>query len=342
MSGNTRMKTNKSGSSRPTRRSVLKWSAGMALATGAPSIARAANYSVNVALSFLPMGRFAPFYLALDDGSYRDAGLDVTLSSVAGPTVAFQMLAGGSAQICTGDIPTMMLARGKEAGLKVRSVAVTYDKHPMTCFYFKNKGIKEPKDLEGRTIIDGPGSVGRQLFPLFAKANNVDASKVNWKITAVAAKTGVFLSGSDDAVMTYILTEPSISAGLQPGQELGWFVYGEHGVDLYGDGIIARQEFLDSEPERAKAFVQTTMAAFDAAFRDPEKAVAAMEKHVPTLDRSQALKEIAIVESLARNPANPLGFHQAEKMQTSYDAVVSLLGQPLEGQVSDYYTNDFL
>ena len=81
-------------SMRAGRRSLLvAGGASLALAgLSRPALAQSAPLKMQVALTFVAMGRFAAFYLAKERGYYRDAGLDVTIRAAGSAALGFQML----------------------------------------------------------------------------------------------------------------------------------------------------------------------------------------------------------------------------------------------------------
>ena len=237
----------------------------------------------------------------------------------------------------------MLQLQGRNPEPRMRSLGVIYAKEPMACFYRMDRNIRQPKDLEGKTIADGAGSVGHTLFPIFAHANGIDATKVNWKFASAAAKVGLMLQGEVDAVMTYILSLPGIEKNLRGNDRVGTFLYGDYGVDVYGDGILTTETFLTAQPEAARAFTRASVRAMQEMFENPKAAVDAMAKEVLTLDREIAMREIAIVKDLAfQKGQTRLGFHEPQRMASSYSAIVNTLGQPIARPVTDFYTNDLL
>jgi NitT/TauT family transport system substrate-binding protein len=331
------------------RRSILTAGTTIAL-VGAPWIRRgyaadATKKHIDVALGFLGMGRHAGYYVALAKGYYADVGLDVALKPSTGNAISFQEMAVGRVQFTNSDIPTMMQIQGKNPGPWMKSVAVFYEKAPMTCFFFEGQGIKTPKDLEGRTIADSPGSTATSLFPIFAKANNIDASKVKWKIASSSAKVGLLLQGQVDAVMLFLIGKPAIMRNLQPQQKLGYFNYGDYGVNIYGDGLIATEKYLRESPDEARAFLRATMHGYTDAFANPAEAAAIMGKTVVELNKDDAVQEIEILKQSAIGPyqkEHGLGFQEPAKIKASYDTVVQDLGQPIARPYTDLFTNDFL
>ncbi|MDE2572455.1 MAG: ABC transporter substrate-binding protein [bacterium] len=329
----------------PTRRHLLAAGLGTAaaLAFSRPLGVRAANTTgITLQLDFLPFGRYAPYYLAAAQGLYAKRGLEVTITSGSGTGPALQQLLGGRAQVCFVDIPSMLLLMGRGTKPRMRSYGVLYAKAPETVFFFEGGGISTPKDLEGKTIATSAGSTDFELFPLFAAAQGIDASSIKWVTVDPSAKVGLFLQGKVDATTTYVLGLPGVQAKAG-GRKVGHFTYGEHGVSVYGNGLIATDDFASAHPDALRAFVQATLEGYKAAFKEPAKAAAAMKAHVPTLDVALAAAEVKIVEDLAYGPdqhAHGLGYQSPQAMSANLAAVEKyLLKSTISDPVTDFYTN---
>ena len=102
--------------------------------------------------------------LAVADGEGRNGvwlaeqGLDVTFKHVLGNALAMQTLTAGNADLIHADIVQMLQLQGKTPDPHMRAVGMISDKLALSLFFQKGKGINTPKDLEGRSIVDSPGS----------------------------------------------------------------------------------------------------------------------------------------------------------------------------------------
>ncbi|HEX4213630.1 MAG TPA: ABC transporter substrate-binding protein [Candidatus Dormibacteraeota bacterium] len=340
---------------RPTRRGVLRTALAVGGAGGLatlidacgvqpkPASAKTATRtSIGLQLDFLPLGRYAPYYYGVEKGIYSKRGLDVTIASSTGTGPALQQLVAGRQQMLFVDIPSMLDLMGKDPKPRMRSYAVVYATAPETVFFYEGGSIRNPKDLEGKTIATSAGSTDFELFPLFAKANGIDMSTISWKTVSASTKLSLMLEGEVDATTTYVMGLPGAQAGAKSGKKVGHFTYGDYGVKVYGNGLITTTEFASAHPPAVSAFVQASLEAYRQAFAKPQAAVEAMAKSVPTLDQDQAMAEVAIVRSLAMGPAqraHGLGYQDPTVMHTSYEAVVKTLKQPIGRPVTDYYTN---
>ena len=325
-----------------TRRTLLTATAGT---LAAPTILRAAPLKkVTLVIQFFARGDYAQYYLALERGYYAERGLDVTIKHVLGNALAYQMISAGNAQFAHADIVQMLQLQGTNPDPQMRLVAAIADKLALSLFYIKGRGISVPKDLEGRKIVDSPGSTAPFIFKMFAQKTGIDTSKVTWINAAATAKVAVMVQGGADAVAIYLPARASISAGLPAGEELGAFTFGDY-VDIYGDGLIALDRFVQQDPEATKAFVQASVRGCRDAFADPEAAVDAMRKHFPEVNRANAIKEEQAMAEVALTPRQKqhgIGWIDPAKMQATYDAVVQQLGQPIAKPVTAFYTPDLL
>jgi NitT/TauT family transport system substrate-binding protein len=330
-------------------RRTLLTSSGALVAVGgfatvaSPHVARAqAKTPVTLAIQFFARGDYASYYLARERGYYAEAGLDVTIKHVLGNALALQTLTAGNAHVVHADLVQMLQLQGNTPDPQMRSLAVVADKLALSLFYLKGKSISKPQDLEGRSIVDSPGSTAPFLFNLFARASTIDPKKVSWKNAAATAKVALMLQGEADAVAIYLQAKPGIDAKLQATQEIGYFTFGDS-VPIYGDGLISTEKYWQDNKKTTQAFIRATMKGCKDSFADPTAAIEAIAKHFPELDKATGKKEMEIMAQVANGPAQQakgLGYHEPEKIAATYDAVRSVLGQPIARPVTDLYTNE--
>src|SRR6202035_1799917 len=98
-------------------------------------------------------GRHSYFYVALDKGYYKAEGLNVTILRGQGSIDAIKKVASGAATIGFADAGSLTLARSNDS-IPVKMLAIVYATPPQAIFALADKGIKTPKDLEGKTLAD--------------------------------------------------------------------------------------------------------------------------------------------------------------------------------------------
>ena len=327
------------------RRAFLGQVAGAAVAVaGAPGVARGATEKVTFRLDWIPFGRHAPYYVAVAKGFYQGAGLDVTVEQGTGTLQGFRALAAGQAQFNFGDIASMISVRAKE-NVPIKALACVYQKAPHTIFFIKGKGIAKPKDLEGKKIAYSPGDAPKQIFPAFAKANGIDESKVSWLSVDPNSKNSALLNYTADAMMTFILTLPVLQKAARPGDEVGTFVYADHGVDHYSNGLLALEDTIAKKPDMVRRFVGATLKGVEYTLANPQDAIAIMKKSHPQLNEELAAREMPILKELIVTDftrQKGLGRMTPEKMKQTRDLMAQYLELKSDVPVEALYTNDFL
>lgn len=296
-------------SRRPRRGAIMTRLARAAVAVLLPALLGAlpaAAAEVNFITDFGFNGRHAYFYVARDKGYYKAEGLDVNFLRGQGSADAIKKVAAGIATFGFADAGSLVLARGNDE-VPVKLVSIVYAKPPQAIFAIKGSGIATPKDLEGRTVADTASSSVRLLFPAFAKAAGIDASKVKWVVAEGSALPSLLANGRVDAICQFSVGEPLIAATLAP-KEIARIAYKDSGLDFYGNGIIASDDTIAQHPDLVRAFVRATIRGMKDAFANPAEAAEIMAKSQKELTPAVIAGETALVRELAEVKGQPLGF----------------------------------
>src|SRR6478736_5738739 len=126
--------------------------ASLVLAASHPATALDA---VSMQLKWKHQFQFAGYYQALEQGFYRDAGLDVTIRE-GGPGIdAAEAVAGGKADygVCTSSV-----LRDWAAGRRLVVLATIFQRSPAIILVARRADIRNASELRGRTLMDAPGS----------------------------------------------------------------------------------------------------------------------------------------------------------------------------------------
>jgi NitT/TauT family transport system substrate-binding protein len=118
---------------------------------------------IRMQLKWVTQAQFAGYYAALNQGYYKDEGLDVTIQ-VGGPDInEAQVVASGGAEFGTTWIGNLLSSREQGSGLT--HIAQIFQRSGMRELTWKDSGLKTITDLKGKTV--GVWGFGNQ-FPLFA------------------------------------------------------------------------------------------------------------------------------------------------------------------------------
>jgi NitT/TauT family transport system substrate-binding protein len=131
---------------------------------------------VKFQLQWVAQSQFAGYYAAVDQGYYKDAGLDVSLL-LGGPNVNnVQVVATGGADIGTAWLPNMLQSR--EGGTDLVSIAQVFQRSGTRMASFKAANITDPKSMAGKKIGSWLGGNEPELFAGLTKAG-LDPTKEN-------------------------------------------------------------------------------------------------------------------------------------------------------------------
>jgi NitT/TauT family transport system substrate-binding protein len=266
-------------------------------------------------------GRHAYYYVALDRGYYRDAGLDVTLVRGSGSADAIRKVGAGAAQIGFADAGSLVLARAND-GLPVRMIAVVYAAPPQAIYTTQDSGIRKPQDLAGHRIADSAGSANTLLFGAYAKAAGIDAAKVTWQLADGGALPALLATGRAEAVGQFTVGEPLLAAAVAP-KKLVRFAYRDVGLDYYGNGIIASEELIAREPDMLRRFVAATVRGMRDAFADPAMAGETIARYQKQIKPEIGAAEIEQVRDLADVPGQKLGAIEPSRIAATVKVIAA-------------------
>jgi NitT/TauT family transport system substrate-binding protein len=251
---------------------------------------------------FLISGTTAPIYIAIEKGYFAEGGIEVTVSRGFGSADAVKRAATGQADIVQGDIGTAMLLRSNE-GAEVKVIAPLYDKLPHAVIYYEDQNITTPKDLEGKTLSDAPGSAPRQLFPAFAAVAGVDISRVDFRSVDPSVRNTVFAAGQLEIITAFILNLADVEKlaySQNPGRKIAAMRYADYGLNMYGNGYITSDKMIAERPEAVAAFVAGAARGLRDTYLDIPSAVATVQRMAPeaNVDTEVATRQLELIRDL--------------------------------------------
>ena len=319
----------------------------LALATLAVAPLAPAQTPLKFSLNFKPDGSNAAWFLALERGYYKEAGLDVTLDTSGGTVDVITRLASGAYDMGFADIGAVVEFAARNPGQAPVSSLIMYDRSPLAVVSLKKANIVKPADMLGR-VVGGPISDGAfRMFPAFAKATKIDGSKVNFKNIDIRVRETLLAKGEVDAVMGF---DSSVwfnlkALGLKI-EDVNFMRYAEHGLDLYGNALLASKKFMKENPKAVAAFTRITARAWKEAMADPKAAVAALAKRDPLVP---AAIEAEKIQWLAANQiitpatkANGIGAVDRARLERQIDTIVEAFSLPAKPSVDSIYDGQYL
>lgn len=292
-------------------------------------------------------GSNAAFFLARQNGWYRDAGLECQFDAGGGSGEAVSRVGSGVYDAGIADINSMAEFNAKNAGASIRNVYMVYFRSPLCVGTLAKSGIAAPADLAGKTIGAAAPDGAYRLFSTYAKAAEIDPSSVKWNMVGLQLREAVLAGGDADAILGFDSTIyfGLMKAGIKP-EDVKFLYYDDVGLDLYGNGIILSEKFRTRSPDAAKAFVDVSARAWQAAAADPKAAIAALKAHAPLINADlEEQKLLWLIENqmtTEESRANGLGAVDGARLAKSLEAVAAGFGLPAVPKPEDVFDPSFL
>ena len=306
---------------------------------------------VTIALGYVPDVQFAPFYLALQKGYYRDEGLDVTLRNGIVQDLVGE-LGMGANNVNFAAVSGDELIPARIAGVPVKYVMTWYRQYPVAAASIVGKGpaLGSPADLKGK-VVGVPGPFGANYIGLQAllRAGGLTLQDVQLKsinFTQVASLS----EGQVDIAMVYAANEPTQLRS--QGFEVSRLMVSDY-AQLASNGLATNEKTLKENPELVRRVVRATLKGIEGTVAEPEAAFQASLAQIPELSKNESTQQlqrevltetVKLMQPKPGDPAanQPPGWTDADVWAKTQDALFDFGIIKKKVDVGEMFTNEFL
>jgi NitT/TauT family transport system substrate-binding protein len=232
---------------------------------------------VKLQLQWYADAQFAGYYAAVDQGYYKDEGLDVQIVEGSADIVPIDVLSAGDVDYAISWVPKVL--GSIEQGAAVTDVAQIFERSATTQISFKDKNITSPADLKGKSV--GSWGYGNE-WELFAGMQKDGVGLKDIKLVQQAFDMNGFLAGDIDAAqaMTYneyaqVLESKNPKTGkLYTPDDLNVINWNDVGTAMLQDAIWAPSEKLGDKDfaDQTVKFIKASIKGWAYVRDHPEEA----------------------------------------------------------------------
>ena len=234
-------------------------------------------------LDWTPNTNHTGLYVAKEKGYFEKEGLDVEI--VQPPEDgADALVASGKAQFGVSFQDSMAPGVAGENALPSTAVAALIQHNTSGIISRKGEGLDTPKGLEGKKYATWDGPIEKAMVQNVVEKDGGDFSKVEMIPSTVTDEVSALKSKSVDAIWIFyawagIATEVA-------DLETDYFAFKDINpvFDYYTPVVIANNDFLEKEPDTAKAFLRALKQGYEEAIEDPDGAADILLEASPELD----------------------------------------------------------
>lgn len=293
---------------------------------------------VIVSLDWTPNTNHTGLYVSKDKGYYEEVGLEVEIIQPASGT-AEQLVAARQADFGISFQENVTFARLEN--IPIVSIATIIQHNTSGFASLKDKGIKTPKDFEGRKYGGWGTPMEEATIEALMEKYNADFGKVEILTTG---STDFLASSTQDIDFAWIFEGwTGIEAQLK-GIDLNYIDLGKENkaLDYYTPIIITDEKNIRENAEMVKKFIEATSKGYKYAMENPGEAAEILLNNAPELDRRLVTKSQEYLSQKYQAEAPQWGVQKEEVWQRYTDWLYDngLIEKKID--VTKAYTNDFL
>ena len=300
---------------------------------------------VTIRLDFIVGGKHIPWFVAIEKGFYAKRGLAATIQDGAGSADTVRNIAAGGADFGFADMATAIVARSR--GTPVQTVA-QLGYVPTTILWREDTAIKTLKDLEGKSWAISPGQAQWFLMPAYCQINKVNFKAIRIQQTAPPLQPAALVARKADFIVMFRASNDEVAelAADKQGIKLNRIYMKDTGLDIYGSGLVVKDDDIKRRPELVRAYVEGTMEGLRYARDHQEESLDILMKLKPELNKVLATVQLKNALSEVMIPPESvqvgLGYMRPEIMEKTVRITNEYFDMGRKVSTKEVYTNRFI
>lgn len=288
-------------------------------------------------LTFIPNIQFAPVYVAIEKGYFKDEGLNITIEH-GDEADGVDRLAINDLQF--GIISGEQVILGRNAEKPLVYVMEWYHRFPVGVVVPADSSIETAADLEGHSIglpfFNGASYIGFRalLSAVDLQESDVSAQAIGFTAPAIMCEKQI------DAAVVYIANEPLQIEACFDVRVIEISDY----VSLVSNGLVTNAETIEQHPDLVAKMVKAIQRGIADTVADPNAAFDLSLKYVPDLSEDQyEVQREVLRRSTDLWQSDTIGVTTTDAWEATQQTLIDtqLIDGPL-ADLSSAYTNRFV
>ena len=296
---------------------------------------------VSFVLDWTPNTNHTGIYVAQEMGYFEEAGLEVEIAQPPEDS-SVALVASGKADFSISFQDSLAPAFVGDDAMPVTAVAAVIQHNTSGIISREGEGMDRPKGMEGHSYATWNGAIELATLEEVVKADGGDFSKVELIPSTVTDEVTALKTDSVDSIWIFYGW-----AGVKTELEdlaTDYFAFKDIDLvfDYYTPVIIAGNQFLEENPNTARAFLEAVSKGYQYAIENPAEAAEILCGAVPELDPELVKASQEYLADQYQADAEYWGQIDADRWNAFYKWVND--NQLVEGEVplDTGFTNDYL
>jgi NitT/TauT family transport system substrate-binding protein len=291
---------------------------------------------IRLPMGFIPNVQYAPFYVAVDKGYFKEAGLELEFD--------YKSETDGMALVGANQLPFAIVSGeqvplARAQGLPVVYVLSWWRDYPVAVVAKKSSNIRQPADLKGKKI-GLPGPFGASYVGLRALLDVAGLQETDISMDAIGYnQVEALAADKDQAVVVYANNEPIQLR--ERGYEIDTIRVADY-VSLASNGLITNESTIAENPDLVRRMTLAILRGIRDTIENPDEAFEISKRYVEGLDKNAAIQKEVLLTSIEFWKGEKLGVSHLEAWENMQKILLEmgLLKEPID--LSKAFTNDFV
>ncbi len=290
-----------------------------------------ATEKVSLQLKYLHQFQFAGYYAALEQGFYKDVGLDVSIVQGGNGKESQTAVLSGDVQFGVG---SSSLVLDHAAGKPLVALAVIFQHSPYTLIVPFKDDTQGVHHIAGKRVM-----IASQADELIAylKKESIDINSL--KRIPHSFNPDDLINGKVEAFSAYLTNETDYLdrknykyLALSPRSV---------GIDFYGDNLFTSRREIENNPQRVRDFVNASIRGWQYAFANQAEIIDLIfDKYTQHHSKAHLAYEAKRMEMLVQPNIVEMGYMNPGRWQHIVDTYIDLDMLPKHYQLDDFLYQD--